>query len=137
MNMKIKLLKLVICLIVLVLSCLKSYAQMIHSTGEINRTDTSLVTIPIKYIHLANQKLIERQYLIEINNQKDSIIIDYKTYIEEQEKSIKSFRDKIIDYDRINKDIANKLERQQKTSLICGSVAAASIAAIVIAALVN
>ena len=110
---------------------------MIHSTGEINRTDTSLVTIPIKYIHLANQKLIERQYLIEINNQKDSIIIDYKTYIEEQEKSIKSFRDKIIDYDRINKDIANKLERQQKTSLICGSVAAASIAAIVIAALVN
>ena len=110
---------------------------MIPSTGEINRTDTSLITIPIKYIHLANQKLIERQYLIEINNQKDSIIIDYKKYVEEQEKSIKSFQTKINNYDRINNDIVKRLERQKKTSLICGSMAAASIAAIVIAALVN
>ena len=110
---------------------------MISSTGEINRTDTSLVTIPIKYIHLANQKLIERQYLIELNNQKDSIIIDYKKYVEEQEKAIKSFQTRINDYNRVNKDIAKRLERQKKTSLICGSVAAASIAVIVIAALVN
>ena len=119
------------------LNCSKNYAQTIPSTGEINRTDTSLVTIPIKYIHLANQKLIERQYLIEVNNQKDSIIIDYKKYVAEQEKSIKSFQTKINNYDRINKDIYKRLERQRKTSLICGSVAAASIAAIVIAALVN
>ena len=110
---------------------------MIPSTGGINRTDTSLVTIPIKYIHLANQKLIERQYLIEVNNQKDSIIIDYKKYVAEQEKSIKSFQDRVSDYDKINKDISKRLERQRKTSLICGSVAAASIAAIVIAAIIN
>jgi DNA mismatch repair ATPase MutS len=122
---------------VLVLSCSKTYAQVIPSTGEINRTDTSLVTIPINYIHLANQKLIERQYLIETNQYKDSIIVDYKKYVKEQEKAIKSFQTRINNYDRINKDIAKRLERQQKTSLICGSVAAASIAAIVIAALVN
>lgn len=110
---------------------------MIPSTGEINRTDTSLVTIPIKYIHLANQKLIERQYLIETNQYKDSIIVDYKKYVKEQEKAIKSFQTKINNYDKINKDIAKRLERQQKTSLICGSIAAASITAIVIAAMIN
>ena len=110
---------------------------MIPSTGEINRTDTSLVTIPIKYIHLANQKLIERQYLIEVNNQKDSIIIDYKKYVAEQEKAIKSFQNRINDYDRVNNNIAKRLERQKKTSLICGSVAAASIAVIVLTALIN
>lgn len=110
---------------------------MIPSTGEINRTDTSLVTIPIKYIHLANQKLIERQYLIEINQYKDSIIIEYKKYVEEQDKAIKSFQQRTNDYDRINKDLSRQLERQKKTSLICGSLAAASIAAIVLSALIN
>lgn len=110
---------------------------MIPSTGEINRTDTSLVTIPIKYIHLANQKLIERQYLIELNNQKDSIIIDYQKYVKEQENTIKSFQTRINDYNKVNEDIAKRLERQNKISLICGSVAAASIAVIVITALVN
>lgn len=110
---------------------------MIPSTGEINRTDTSLVTIPIKYIHLANKKLIERQYLIETNRYKDSIIIDYKKYVEEQDKSIKSFQKQINDYDKINQDIAKRLEKQKKTSLICGSVAAASIAIIVITALIK
>ena len=119
------------------LSCSKSYAQIIPSTGEINRTDTSLVTIPINYIHLANQKLIERQYLIEANQYKDSIIVDYKKYVEEQEKAIKSFQQKTADYDRINKDLSKRLEIQKKTSLICGSVAAASIAVIAIAVLIN
>ena len=137
MNMKLKLLKLKICLIVLVLSCLKTYAQVIPSTGEIDRTDTALVTIPIKYIHLANQKLIERQYLLEVNEYKDSIIVDYKKYTEQQEKVIKQFQDKVDNYNRINEDMGKRLQRQKKVSLVCGSVAAASIAVIVLTAICN
>lgn len=119
------------------LSCLKTYAQVIPSTGEIDRTDTALVTIPIKYIHLANQKLIERQYLLEVNEYKDSIIVDYKNYTEQQEKVIKQFQDKVDNYNRINEDMGKRLQRQKKVSLVCGSVAAASIAVIVLTAICN
>ena len=41
---------------------------MIPSTGEQNK-DSIEVIIPINYIKLANQKLLERKYLIEINTQ--------------------------------------------------------------------
>lgn len=44
------------------------------STGEITQTDTAYVTVPISAIREANQKLIEREYLIKQSAIKDSII---------------------------------------------------------------
>ena len=137
MNIKQNILKLIILTIVLVLSCLRGYAQMIPSTGNRIQTDTNLVSIPIEYIRIANQKLIERNYLIDVNNYKDSIIVDYKNYIVEYEKVNIKFQEQLDDYKRINEDLAKSLNKQKKTSLVFGSIAGASILTIVLIALVN
>lgn len=121
----------------LLLSCLKSYAQAIPSKGEIIQTDSTYVSIPISYIKLANKKLIERQLLIKTNIYKDSIILDYKKYIEEQDNINKSFQHRIDEANEINQNLSKRLDRQQKTSLILGGVAGASIIVIVLTSIIN
>lgn len=113
------------------------YAQMIPSTGEKIDSDTSNVVIPIKYIRIANQKLLERNYLIEINEVKDSIIVDYKNYIKEQERINNELNKQIIEYNRINNDVNKRLQKQKKTSLVFGSIAGASIAIIALMSIIN
>lgn len=110
---------------------------MIPSTGEIIRDDTTKVIVPIKYIRLANEKLIERNYLLEANVYKDSIIIDYKNYIKEQERINKEYINKVNDNKKLVNDLNKRLERQKKTSLILGGVASASILTVVLVAIVN
>ena len=121
----------------LVLSCSRGYAQMIPSTGNRIQTDTNLVYIPIEYIRIANQKLIERNYLIDVNDYKDSIIVDYKNYIAEYEKVNIKFQKQLDDYKRVNEDLAKSSNKQKKTSLVFGSIAGASVLTIVLIALVN
>lgn len=110
---------------------------MIPSTGNRIQTDTNLVSIPIEYIRIANQKLIERNYLIDVNNYKDSIIVDYKNYIAEYEKVNIKFQKQLDDYKRVNENLAKSLNKQKKTSLVFGSIAGASVLTIVLIALVN
>lgn len=110
---------------------------MIPSTGKEIQTDTNLVSIPIEYIRIANQKLIERNYLIDVNNYKDSIIVDYKNYIAEYEKVNIKFQEQLNDYKKVNEDLSKSLIRQKKTSLVFGSIAGASVLTIVLIALVN
>ena len=110
---------------------------MIPSTGEKIYSDSICVSIPINYIRLANQKLIERNYLIEVNQYKDSIIVDYKKCIEEYEIIFEETRAKFEFYDSINKDLHKKLDNQKKTSLIFGSIAGASIVTIILISIVN
>ena len=83
--------------------------------------------MPIEYIRLANQKLLEREYLIEVNEYKDSIIVDYKNYIKEYERIHREIESKYKLSDNINKDLSKRLEKQKKISLVCGSVAGVSI----------
>lgn len=110
---------------------------MIPSTGEIIQSDSSYVSIPILYIKLANKKLIERQLLIETNIYKDSIILDYKQYIEKQNEINKEFQSKINNANQLNQDLSKRLQRQQKTNLILGGVAGASIVVVLLTALMN
>ena len=128
-------------MIVLLLNCLNSYAQTINgllpSTGEQNETDSSLVVIPVNYIRLANQKLLERQYLLEVNQYKDSIIVDYKNYIKEQERINKNFQNKLKEVDKINNDLNKRLSKQTKTSIICGSVAGTAVLLLIITSAFN
>lgn len=124
-------------MIVLLLNCLKIYAQDIPSTGWKNNADTVYVSIPIEYIRLANQKMIERNYLEEVNIVKDSIIVDYKNTIDEYRRMHQDYSARVAEYNRINEDLARKLNRQRKTSLVCGTIAGVSISIIVIAALIN
>lgn len=48
--------------------------------GSDCKSDTTFVKVSIDAIKQANIKLIERQYLIKINNEKDSIICMYDSY---------------------------------------------------------
>lgn len=136
MFMKKNLLKLKILMIVLLLNCLSSYAQDIPSTGKIME-DSTCVSIPIEYIRLANQKLIERNYLEEVNNYKDSIIVDYKNYIVEQNKINENYKEQLLEYNRINENLNKSLNKQKKVSLVLGGVAGASIITILLVSLLN
>ena len=136
MFMKKKFLKLKVLMIVVLLSCLKSFAQDVLSTGKINDS-TTYVTIPIEYIGLANQKMIERNYLEEVNQYKDSIITDYRNYIVEYERIHQDYTKRIEEYSRINNSLNKRLAKQRKATLVFGTVAGVSVATIVLIALVN
>ena len=120
----------------MLLACLKSYAQNDSSKGEFIQ-DSSNVIINIDYIRLANQKLIERNYLIEANKYKDSIIVDYKNYIKEYERLEKQYKNKINECNRINEELNNSLNKQKKISLICGTGVAISVITIVLISVIN
>lgn len=124
-------------MIVLLLSCLRGYAQTIPSTGEITITDTTHVSIPIEYIRLANQRLIERNYLLDVNQYKDSIIVDYKNYIKEYEKLTSENQNKIDEMNRINNSLSKSLNRQKKVSLVLGCVAGTSLVSIFLVSLIH
>lgn len=81
--------------------------------------------------------MIERNYLEEVNEVKDSIIVDYKNTIDEYRRMYQDYSARIAEYNRINDDLARKLNRQRKTSLVCGTIAGVSISIIVLVALIN
>lgn len=99
------------------------------STGSLSKADTTVATVPIYLIKQANAKMIERIYLIEINNQQDSIILLKNQYIFEQHKIINDFQKRIDDANRINQTIANDLDKQKRRNKImtyggCGIITA-------------
>lgn len=111
--------------IVLLLNCFISYAQVnrnIPSTGEIELSDTTKVTIPIKYIKQANAKMIERLYLLRIANEQDSIILMKDKYINEQQKAIADFQQRVKEANKINQQVNIDLIKQRsKFKTICWS----------------
>lgn len=123
-------------MMMMLLCCSNLYAQNNIPKGEIIQ-DKQNVSIDIEYIRLANQKLIERNYLIEANQYKDSIIVDYKKCIAEYEKIESKYKDAIKEYTRINEDLSKSLNKQKKISLICGTSAVVSIATLVIISIIK
>lgn len=81
------------------------------STGDLIKTDTTIVTVPIDLIKDANAKMIERLYLFEIINQQDSIINLKNKYIENQNKLI------IDNQIQINKE-KKKINKYKISSII-------------------
>lgn len=106
------------------------------STGSLLKADTTVATVPIYLIKQANAKMIERIYLIEINNQQDSIILMKNQYIFEQQKIINDFQKRIDDANRINQTIADDLDKQKRRNKIMtyggGSVIIALILGLII-----
>lgn len=83
------------------------------STGDLSLSD-SLVTININLLKQANIKLIQRKYLIKINNQKDSVINLKNDYINKQQDIIDEFRITLEHNEKINKVLEDKLNKQKK-----------------------
>lgn len=108
-------------MIVLLLICLKSYAQHINdsvpSTGGVLKSDTT-ITINIGYIRLANAKMIERSHLLRITNEQDSIIIMKDKYINEQQKVITDFQKRVDSANKLNEAVKKDLEKQRKRNKI-------------------
>ena len=90
----------------------------IPSTGDYTKADTTVATIPIYLIKQANAKMIERLYLIEINNQQDSIINMKNKYISEQQSIITNFQKRITDVNKLNESIKKNLDKQKKRNKI-------------------
>lgn len=90
----------------------------IPSTGDYTKADTTVATIPIYLIKQANTKMIERLYLIEINNQQDSIIDMKDKYISEQQSIITNFQKRITDINKLNESIKKDLDKQKKRNKI-------------------
>lgn len=107
----------------MLLICLKSYAQQINnstpSTGGVLKSDTAVI-INIDYIRLANIKMIERNYLIYITNEQDSIIDMKDKYINEQQKVIIDFQKRVADANKLNEAVKKDLEKQKTKNKIIG-----------------
>ena len=95
------------------------------STGSELYADSAFANVPVYFIKQANAKMIERLYLIDINNQQDSIIDMKDNYINEQHNIISDFQKKIDNDNKINKDMTKALDKQKKRSRIiayCGGI---------------
>lgn len=107
----------------LLLNYFISYAQVnrnVPSTGEIKLSDTTNVIIPIDYIKQANAKMIERLYLLRITNEQDSIILMKDKYINEQQKIIVDFQQRVKEVNKINQQINSDLAKQRsKFNAVC------------------
>ena len=73
-------------------------AQQIPLRGSEYESDTAMVAVPISLLRQANIKLIEREYYIELNQKKDTIIKlkDEQINILNEEVLIKSKRANLI-----------------------------------------
>ena len=90
----------------------------IPSTGDYTKADTTVAIVPIYLIKQANAKMIERLYLIEINNQQDFIIDMKDKYISEQQSIITNFQKRITDINKLNESIKKNLDKQKKRNKI-------------------
>lgn len=120
----------------LLLICSKSYAQQINDsvpfTGEVECSDSTVVAVPIVLIKQANAKMIERNYLIYITNEQDSIISMKDKYINEQQKIITDFQKRVNDANKLNEAVRKDLEKQKTKNKIIGYGAGATIVALII-----
>lgn len=108
----------------------------IHSTGEIINSDT-IINVPISSIRKANILIIERNYLLDINVQQDSIINLHKQYICEQDSIIEGFKNNIDKVNKINQDIVKKYERERKKTVVLGTTSGILAAIVVSTILIN
>lgn len=88
------------------------------STGKELKSDTTYVAVPVNLIKQANAKMIERLYLIEVNNKQEEILKEQSYYIDEQAKVITDFKQKLVDSNNNIISIQNDLDRMKKRNKI-------------------
>ena len=120
----------------MLLICSKSYAQQtndsIPSTGGVECSDSAVVAVPIILIKKANAKMIERNYLIYITNEQDSIINMKDKYINEQQKIIIDFQKRVDATVKLNEAVKKDLEKQKTKNKIIGYSAGATILGLIL-----
>ena len=112
-------------MILLLLSCLNNLQANNNDTIPLRgseHNDSLNVLIPIKNIRNANVKLIERKYLIQELNVKDSIIDLKNKYINIQINEINDYKSYISDVENINEKLNKKLKKYKKGLAISSGV---------------
>ena len=83
-----------------------------------NLEDSIKVELPISLIKKANERLIERKYLISIYYEQDSIIQFQNSYIANQSIIINDMKNRIVINNKINEDLNKSLDKQKKKNKI-------------------
>lgn len=112
-------------MILLVLNCMSSYSKNDSTclpVEEIVFIDSCNVSVPISYIRLTNEKLIERKYLIKISNEKDSVIDKYRLYCIEQRDIIEHIQRDVQKANEVNNKLQTKLNREKQKTVIISSI---------------
>ena len=91
----------------------------IHLQGVCQKADT-IVTLNLEQIKQINAKLIERKYYKDLNNLKDSIIIQKDKYIIEQNIIIEECRKEVANTIVLNEKLSKNI-KTYKTVTIIGS----------------
>ena len=125
---------LIILMILLLSNCfLNLQANSLDSipfTGEQIIEDTC-VNVPIKLIRSANNKMIERKYLLKVVDTQDSIIQLNNEYILQQDTIINDLKNRILETNRINNELEERYKKERTKKIIYGSVAGAFLVATV------
>jgi hypothetical protein len=108
----------------------ESLNDSIPSTGQQIYEDT-IVNVPISIIRKANDKMIERKYLLKVNSAQDSIIQLNNNYIIQQDSIIIDLKDRILRTNKINEELQKQYEKERKKKIVYGSVAGALAVGIV------
>ena len=99
-------------------------------TGEQIIEDTC-VTVPIGLIRSANNKMIERKYLLKVVDAQDSIIQLNNKYVLQQDTIINDLKNRILETNRINNDLEERYKKERTKKIIYGSIAGAFLVATV------
>lgn len=87
--------------------------------GVCQKTDTS-VTLNLEQIKQLNAKLIEREYYKDLNNLKDSLIVQKDNYIQEQNLVIRECRKEVVNSTILNEKLSKNI-KTYKTITVIGS----------------
>lgn len=102
--------------------------------GQINYNvivdkNDSLVLIDINTIRQATIKLLEREKYIELNNQKDSIIVEYENLVQNEidrnivlNGEIYKLNYDLLEKENLNKSLNKSLNKQKINTKIVGGV---------------
>ena len=114
--------------IVLLLLSSKNLFGQINYNIIVDEND-SLVLVDINTIRQATIKLLEREKYIELNNQKDSIIVEYKNLVQNEidrnivlNGEIYKLNYDLLEKDKINENLNKSINRQKINTKIVGGV---------------
>ena len=99
-------------------------------TGEQIIKDTCVI-VPIRLIRSANNKMIERKYLLKVVDAQDSIIQLNNKYVLQQDTIINDLKNRILETNRINNDLEERYKKERTKKIIYGSIAGALLVATV------
>ena len=94
--------------------------------------EDTCVTVPIRLIRSANNKMIERKYLLKVVDAQDSIIQLNNEYVLQQDTIINDLKNRIFETNRINDELQEQYKKERTKKIIYGSFAGAFLVATVV-----